>query len=98
MRTFASVSDHHEQWLAERYWPGLTASLAEATLDALRTACAQISATSTLDLVDGSWLPEDEILTARFAGTRASVVAAHELAGATFDRLTRVIEIDRGRR
>jgi hypothetical protein len=39
-------------------------------------------------------MPEDEILSARFAGTRAGVVAAHEIAGATFDRLTRVIALD----
>lgn len=94
MRTVTHVSEEHEQWLSERYWPGLTAGLAESTLDALRVACVQLSASSTLDLLDGSWLPEDEVLTARFAGSRAGVVAAHEIAGATFDRLTRVIDLD----
>jgi hypothetical protein len=98
VRTFDIVSDQHEQWLAERYWPGLTEDLAESTLDALRSACAELSATSALDLVDGRWMPEDEILSARFAGTRAGVVAAHEIAGASFDRLTRVIELDPRRR
>ena len=93
MRTFSIVSDQREQWLAERYWPGLNESLAESTLDALRAACAELSAMTALDLVDGSWMPEDEMLSARFAGTRAGVVAAHEMAGATFDRLTRVIEL-----
>jgi hypothetical protein len=98
VRTFTIVSDQREQWLAERYWPGLTERLAESTLDALRTACAELSVTSSLDLVDGRWMPEDEILSARFAGTRAGVVAAHEMAGAAFDRLTRVIELDPRRR
>lgn len=94
MRTFAKVSDRREQWLSERYWPGLTAGLAESTLNALRVACDQLNVSSTLDLIDGSWLPEDEVLTARFAGTRAGVVAAHEIAGVSFDRLTRVIDLD----
>ena len=94
MRTFSTVSDQHQQWLAERYWPGLTEGLAKSTLHALRAACEQLSVTSALDLTDGYWMPEDEILSARFAGTRAGVVAAHELAGATFDRLARLIELD----
>jgi hypothetical protein len=33
------------------------------------------------------------MLTARFAGTRVAVVAAHEVAGCRFDRLTRAIEL-----
>ena len=89
------MENRHEQWLSERYSPGLGEDAARAQFDALRAACALLATSVDLDLVDATWLPDDELLTARFAGTRSGVVAAHELAGATFDRLTRAVGLMR---
>ena len=88
------MSGESEQWLAERYAPGFGEDSARALFDALRAACSQLVGTADLQLVDATWLPDDELLTARFVGTRSGVVAAHELAGASFDRLTRAVDLD----
>jgi hypothetical protein len=82
-----------EQWLSERYSPGRHEDEVRADLGALRAACDSLSDTCQLALVDATWLPDDELMSARFAGTRSAVVAAHELAGTGFDRLSRVVEI-----
>jgi hypothetical protein len=80
-------------WVAELYRPGLTEGEACASVEALRTACATLGPAIAIDLLDGTWLPSDESLTTRFRGSRAAVVAAHQLARVGLDRLTNAVAV-----
>ncbi len=87
------ASSSGELWVVEVYRPGLTEVEARSSVEALRAACATLGPDIDIDLLDGTWLPTDESLTIRFRGSRAAIVATHELARVGLDRLTSAVAL-----
>lgn len=87
------MTDHDEQWLVERYSPGHAEQAIRADLDDLLEACRTLAGSVDIELIDATWLPDDELVTALFTGTKSAVIALYELTGLGIDRLTRAIEM-----
>jgi hypothetical protein len=84
-----------EIWVAEWFRPGLDSDSARRAVEALRSSCDSLGPETDVRMLDCSWLPDDETLTARFRGDRSGVVTACERADVPFDRLSHAVDIPR---
>lgn len=76
------------EFVAERFWPGATEIAAREAMELLRSASERLAATGIpIRYLGGTFIPGDEALSCRFAGTAQAVQTVHELAGVPFDRL-----------
>lgn len=77
-----------EQFVAERFWPGVTEEAALAALASVRASCEQLASSGVpVRWLGGTFIAGDECVLFRFEGTAQAVRAAHDLAGVPFDRL-----------
>ncbi|MCU1368080.1 MAG: hypothetical protein JWL72_3769 [Ilumatobacteraceae bacterium] len=82
------------QWMVERLWPGATSELVVALVDQLEVRCRQLAADGVpVRFLGATFVPADESLSCRFDGTAQAVRVAHQLAGASFDRLLVIEEL-----
>jgi hypothetical protein len=77
-----------EQYVAERFWPGVTEAEAMASMVEVRASCEQLARAGVpVRWLGGTFLAGDECVSLRFEGTAQAVRAAHDLAGVPFDRM-----------
>ena len=89
------VIDGRPQLMVERFWPGATSEAVRESVEQLRTRCLQLASDGIpIRYLGATFVPTDESLSCRFDGTAQAVRAAYELAGATFDRLVVIEEMD----
>jgi hypothetical protein len=82
------------QLMVERFWPGATADAVRSTVTRLQRTCHDMAHDGIpLRYLGATFVPIDESLSCRFAGTAQAVRAAYELAGTTFDRLVEIEEM-----
>lgn len=81
-------------FVAERFWPGATETVAREFMEVLRATCERLAATGVpVRYLGGTFVLEDEALSCRFDGTEQAVRAVHELAGLSFDRLLPSVDV-----
>jgi hypothetical protein len=80
--------------MVERFWPGATPEAVRAVIERVHACCRQLAADGIpLRYLGATFIPADESLWCRFDGTAQAVRAAHEMAGASFDRLLVIDEM-----
>ncbi|MCU1400962.1 MAG: hypothetical protein JWN62_4071 [Acidimicrobiales bacterium] len=81
--------------MVERFWPGATSDAVRRSVAQLQTTCREMASDGIhIRYLGATFVPIDESLSCRFDGTEQAVRAAYELAGATFDRLVMIQELD----
>jgi hypothetical protein len=81
-------------WLSECLWPGVTEAAALEAVARIRRACAQLDASAAaVRFLDGILVLEDEILSCRFEGTQQAVLAVHDMADVSPDRLVPFVDV-----
>ncbi|MCU1360079.1 MAG: hypothetical protein JWN99_1368 [Ilumatobacteraceae bacterium] len=82
------------QLMVERFWPGATDEAVLNVTAQLQASCRQLAADGVpVRYLGATFVPADESLSCRFDGTPQAVRAAHQLAGAFFDRLLVIHEL-----
>ena len=80
--------------MVERLWPGATHAAVRVATDQLQSSCRQLAADGIpVRYLGATYVPDDESLSCRFAGTAQAVRAVHQLAGVPFDRLLVIHEL-----
>ena len=80
--------------MVERLWPGATRESVRDVVDELEARCLQLAADGIpVRYLGATFIPADESLSCRFDGTAQAVRAAHQLAGAPFDRMLIIHEM-----
>jgi hypothetical protein len=83
------------QFVAERFWPGVTEAAARSAISRVRESCIELAADGVpVRWLGGTLLAGDEVLSMRFEGTAQGVRAAHELAGVPLDRLLPSVDVE----
>jgi hypothetical protein len=83
------------QLMVERFWPGATSDAVRQIVSELQRRCQEMAHDGIpVRYLGATFVPTDESLSCRFAGTTQAVRAAYALAGTTFDRLVEIHELD----
>ena len=82
-------------FLVERFWPNSNQQMALVATERLQAGCAQLRAAGVeVRWLGATYVPTDEALSSRFAGTMQAIRAVHEITGERFDRILPMIEFD----
>jgi hypothetical protein len=80
--------DHPTGYLAECYWPGVSAGTLAAAVERAERAAAELRGHGrSLDFLGSILVPADEIVFWLFDGNEADVRAVSEKAGVPFERI-----------
>jgi len=82
-------------FLVERFWPNSNQQMAFIATERLQAGCARLRAAGVeVRWLGATYVPTDEALSSRFAGTVQAIRAVHEITGERFDRILPMVEFD----